>query len=278
MRTKTLEPTAIEYPDSDGQPMAENTKQYRWIVTIKEGIDSVFRDDALVFVAADLFWYPVEGDPTIRVAPDTLVVFGRPKGDRSSYLQWQEGGIAPQVVFEVLSPGNRPGEMRQKLEFYDQYGVEEYYLYDPDANELRGWTREGGGLRELEETRGWLSPRLGIRFDWSEDGLALVRPDGRVFETFEELDRRAEAERRRADGERRRAEAERQRAEAEQRRAEAERERAEVEQRRAEAERLNAQAERQRAEVEQRRAEAERQRAERLAAQLRALGIDPNTI
>jgi Uma2 family endonuclease len=36
------------------------------------------------------------------------------------------------VVFEILSPGNRLAEMMAKFEFYDRYGVEEYYIYDPD--------------------------------------------------------------------------------------------------------------------------------------------------
>lgn len=35
----------IEYPDSDGLPMADNTKQFRWIVTIKEGLELQFKDD-----------------------------------------------------------------------------------------------------------------------------------------------------------------------------------------------------------------------------------------
>src|SRR4051812_16027135 len=111
----TPKQSGIIYPESDGQPIAENTVQFRWIVTIKEGLDSLFRDRADVFVAGDLFWYPVEGKPKIRVAPDMMVVLGRPKGDRRSYLQWEEGGIPPQVVFEVLSPGNRTWEMEQKL-------------------------------------------------------------------------------------------------------------------------------------------------------------------
>ncbi len=49
--------------------MAENTKQYRWIVKIKEGIESLFADDANVFVAADLFWYPVEKKNMTKTAP-----------------------------------------------------------------------------------------------------------------------------------------------------------------------------------------------------------------
>ncbi len=81
----------IVYPDSDGQPMAENTLQYDWIVKITGGLRLLFANDPDVFVAGDLFWYPVEGRPDIRVAPDTLVVFGRPRGHRGSYRQWEEG-------------------------------------------------------------------------------------------------------------------------------------------------------------------------------------------
>jgi Uma2 family endonuclease len=97
-----------------------------------------------VFVAGSLFWYPVEGNPGIVQAPDVMVVFGRPPGYRSSYKQWEEGGIPPQVVFEVLSPCNTRDEMAAKLRFYQQYGVEEYYLIDPHKNTAMGWVRNNG--------------------------------------------------------------------------------------------------------------------------------------
>ena len=67
-----------------------------------------------------------------------MVAFGRPKGYRGSYKQWEESGIAPQAVFEILSPNNRVPEMERKFRFYEQYGVEEYYIYDPDEVELFG--------------------------------------------------------------------------------------------------------------------------------------------
>ncbi len=177
----------IVYPETDGEPMAENTLQFQWIVTIKEGLEAVFLDQPDVFVAGDLFWYPVEGDPTTRTAPDTLVVFGRPKGHRSSYLQWQEGGIAPKVVVEVLSPGNRVNEMLRKFQFYERYGVEEYYIYGPDKLELFGWLRRGEVLEEIPQMNGWTSPLLGVRFDLSQDELTITGPDGRRFLTFGEL-------------------------------------------------------------------------------------------
>ncbi len=136
----------IIYPDSDGQPTADNTRQFRWIMLVKENLEILFADNPQVFVAGDLLWYPVEGHPEIRVAPDAMVVFGRPKGDRGSYRQWEEDNIAPQVVFEILSPENSSQVMTSKLEFYDRYGVEEYYIYDPDENKLTGFQRNNKNL------------------------------------------------------------------------------------------------------------------------------------
>jgi Uma2 family endonuclease len=121
---ETPPPGAIIYPESDGLPMSDNTRQLRWMVTLYGNIAALFRDRADVFVSGNLLWYPVEGRPDIRCAPDVLVAFGRPKGDRGSYKQWEEGGVAPAVVFDVLSPSNRPAEMNDKLAFYDGHGAE----------------------------------------------------------------------------------------------------------------------------------------------------------
>lgn len=189
----------ITYPTSDGRPMADNTVQFRWIVTIKEGLEALFADDPDVFVAGDLLWYPVERDNRTSTAPDAMVVFGRPKGDRGAYLQWQEDDVPPQVVFEILSPNNTVAEMVRKFQFYQDYGVEEYYLYDPDGGELSGWIREGDTLEEIETMDGWVSPRLGVRFALEEGLLRLYRPDGERFLTYVELMEERDRERRRAE-------------------------------------------------------------------------------
>lgn len=204
---------AIIYPDSDGQPMADNTLQFEYIVTIKGGLDAQFRDDDNVFVAGDLLWYPVEGHPEIRQAPDVFVAFGRPKGYRGSYMQWVEGGIAPQVVFEILSPGNRYGKMVRKFQFYERYGVEEYYIYDPDRGDLEGWIRTNGALEQIPEMQGWVSPRLRVRFELSDDKLHLYGPDGRRFLTFVELAAQRDQEQREREQAQRQADERGQRAE-----------------------------------------------------------------
>ncbi len=180
----------ITYPESDGQPMADNSKQFRWITTIEGNLEILFEQEPDVFIAGDMFWYPVEGNNRLRVAPDVMVVFGRPKGDRGAYLQWREGNIPPQVVFEILSPGNTAREMANKLDFYDTYGVAEYYLYDPDSGRLEGWQRSDGSLRAIDTMAGWVSPRLGVQFDLDGSDLVLLYPDGRRFLTFLELNQR----------------------------------------------------------------------------------------
>lgn len=253
----TAKPEII-YPERDGKPLSDNTKQFRWIALIKWNIEAIFMYNPQVFIAADLLWYPKEGDPTTRIAPDTMVVFGRPKGDRGSYLQWKEGNITPQVVFEILSPGNTKTEMRGKLNFYNTYGVEEYYIYDPDNLTLEGYIREGSELKRIPEPPlyGWVSPRLGISFELdprTDEEMRVYRPDGTLFASFTEVLLQKEL--------------------AEQR-AEKEHQRAEQEYQRAEFERGRVQQERQRTEQERQRAEQEYQRAERLLAKLRALNIE----
>ncbi len=196
----------ILYPDCDGNPMSDNTEQFRWIVSTQQNIAWLLADDPNTFIAGDLLWYPVEGYPKIRTAPDVLVAFGRPKGKRGSYQQWKENNIPPQVVFEILSPGNTKAEMNRKLLFYDRYGVEEYYLYDPDTNQLTGWLRVDGFLDLLDPIANWISPRLGIRFDLSGAELQIYRPDGQPFLSYEELAQQAEQDRQQAVQERQRAE------------------------------------------------------------------------
>jgi Uma2 family endonuclease len=196
----------IVYPDSDGKPMAENTKQLRWIFVLAGNLAALFRDVADVFVAGDLFWYAVEGEPQQRQAPDVLVVFGRPKGDRGSYKQWEEGGVPMTVVFEVLSPGNTYREMADKFAFYEEHGVEEYYVYDPDSNHLQVYLHRGDVLARVRNLANFVSPRLGIRFDLSGPEMVVYRPDGQPFLTFEQLRAEYERERQQAEQARERAE------------------------------------------------------------------------
>ncbi len=192
-----LIPPVIDYPSTDGKPLADNTIQFGLISTVHGALDALLPD---AFVAADLLWYPVEGDNKCKRAPDVMVVFGRPKGDRRSYLQWKEGNIAPQVVFEIASDSNSVEELEgDKLRFYQKYGVEEYYLHDPERHTLKGWLRQGDKLKPIAQMLGWISPRLGVRFELVEGLLQLYRPDGEKCATYTEMVEQKRRERERAE-------------------------------------------------------------------------------
>ena len=249
MSTAIAEPEIV-YSDSDGQPMADNTLQWEWIVLVKENLEFLFADDPNVFVAGDNLIYPLEGKPAICVAPDVYVAFGRPKGHRGSYKVWKEDGIFPQVVFEVLSPNNTKDEMKRKLAFYEKHGADEYYVLDPDRIRVEGYVRGSKGLVAVREMNGFKSPQLGITFHLRRDDIEVRFPDGNRFMTTVEYTRDA-------------AESRRQLSKAVFR---------------AEQEALRAEKELQRAEEEKRRTEEEKRRADALAAKLRALGIDPDAV
>jgi multidrug efflux pump subunit AcrA (membrane-fusion protein) len=130
--------------------------------------------------------------------------------------------------------------------------VEEYYTYDPDPerNDLTGFLRREQQLEPIDEMNGWVSPRLGIRFDTSGAELRIFAPDGTPFRSHEEIEQARKAER-------------------------AARQQAEQRATQAEQGREQERAARQQAEQER---EQERQRAAQLEARLRELGIDPETM
>jgi Uma2 family endonuclease len=240
-----LKKNEIIYSDCEGQTMSHNTPQFSWIVKIKENLEILFANDRDVFVAGDLLWYPVQGDNTIKRAPNAMAVFGRQKGYRGSYQQWLENNIAPQVVFEILLPGKRLADMAAKLDFYDEYGTEEYYLYDPDRVDFTGWLRQSGRLQGIINISGWVSPRLGVRFELNEE-LEIYTPAGELFLSPLEISQKAEAAL---------LESVRQ-------------------QTRATVAEEQAEQERQQKEIERDRADAAEQKAAAMAAKLKELGIE----
>ncbi|MCC6621423.1 MAG: Uma2 family endonuclease [Deltaproteobacteria bacterium] len=197
------EPPSIVYPDSDGEPMCDNTLQYDWIVLLKSNLDILLPDD---FVGGNILWYPVEGHPETRVGPDVLVAKGRPKGYRGSYIQFREAGVAPTAVFEVLSPSNTLIEMMRKQRFFGVHGAREQIYIDPFNESGFAFVAQGDGIYlEVEDINGWTSPALGIRFALEDGKLRVYRPDGAPFLSPAELAARAEQQSARAEQESARA-------------------------------------------------------------------------
>ncbi len=225
-----------------------------------------------ICVATDLNLYYDPQHTAWYKRPDWFAVLGVPKfyqGDelRYSYVIWQEQ-IVPFIIVEILSEGTESEDLGQtvrdikqpptKWYVYEQILHIPYYIvFSRDPNRLRVFHWQAGRYQAVTPSEGkvWLPQiQLGIGL-WSGNYQGLERQWLRWYDAqYQWIPTPVEREQRRTEQERQRAEQEHQRAEQEHQRAEQER---------------------QRAEQERQRAEQERQRAEQLAAQLRALGIEP---
>ena len=182
MSMSTVKPTALDdviYPDSDGEPMAENFLQSIVIRTLVYGFERLFggRDDILV--GGDFFWYPIEGKLATVVAADAMVIVDLPRPfdifRNGSYRQWEHGGH-PALAVEVLSPSNTWSEMTRKRLFYDQHGVDEYWVYEPRDGTFEVWVREADRLVAVPNPAGgWISPTTGVHV--RVEGLDLILHD-----------------------------------------------------------------------------------------------------
>ena len=174
---------AVDYPYSDGRPMAESEHQLVPMLYLLTALRAHFRERADVYVGGDMFVYYEEGNPAAVVAPDVFVVVGAPKraeDPRQSYKLWEEPK-GPDFVLEVVSRSTWVTDRDEKPKLYASLGVEEYWLFDPTGEQLvprlRGMRLEGGGYRELAPA----AARGGRRFHSAVLGLDLrVERDGAI--------------------------------------------------------------------------------------------------
>jgi Uma2 family endonuclease len=125
----------IEYPESDGRPMAETDVHRRLMNDLISELEWFFRDNPNVYVSGNLLLYYIEGDPTRRVSLDVFAVKGVGKGDRRIYKLWEEKR-APDVVFEISSRQTWREDLHLKHRLYEQLGVSEYFVFDPEYDYL----------------------------------------------------------------------------------------------------------------------------------------------
>ncbi len=246
--------TDIDYPESDGKPMAESDYQRPYIAYGTEILNIYFADQPNVYVSGNILIYYEEGNPKASVAPDVFVVLNRPKGKRRSYKVWQEDNQYPDFILEITSKSTVSEDQGIKRGLYAFWGVSEYFQYDPSADyldpSLQGYQLIDGNYFPLPATtlpNGNLSITsavLGLELHLEQGELRFYNPV-----TGEKLLTHAEAE--------------------------AARQAAETARQAAEAARQAAEAARQAAEAARQAAE---DKAERLAARLRERGIDPDSV
>ena len=183
MATRTPPHTAVYYPESDGQPMAETDVHRDQMTDLILTLRQYYRSDANVYVSGNLLLYYVEGDPRRSVAPDVFVVQGVPSHRRRIYKLWEEGR-SPDVVFEITSSSTRREDLDTKRGLYERLEVQEYFLFDPLGDYLRprlqGHRLIEGHYEPVEPLAAERLPSevLGLQLRVREDQLRLYDPLG----------------------------------------------------------------------------------------------------
>lgn len=126
----------IEYPETDGEPMGETDAHIDEMIDARTALKHWFRDRRDAYVAGNLLIYYEEGNPAARFAPDVFVILGVPKRKRRVYKLWEEKR-PPSFVLEVTSRGTRLADKGSKMELCAELGVEDYFLFDPEADYLK---------------------------------------------------------------------------------------------------------------------------------------------
>ena len=152
MASSQLAPARIDYPSSDGKPIAESDFQRTHLTYAVERLRLHFRHRDDVYVSGNLLIYYEEGNVKARVAPDVFVVLGAANVDRPSYRVWEEPK-GPDFVLEITSQATYREDQGKKRRLYRALGVREYWQYDPTNDylepPLQGLELIGGEYRRL---------------------------------------------------------------------------------------------------------------------------------
>ena len=188
-------PDVVEYPTRDGRPVAETDLHYLRLAGVAYGLRKFLGDRDDVYVGSNLLVFDEPGNTRRHLSPDIFVAFGVASGSRDLYKIWEEK--PPAFVLEITSKSTRHEDERTKRRRYAQWGVAEYFLYDPREEwvkpALTGLELHDGRYRRMQECllpngrRGFQSHTLGL-YLWLDDAvLRLYDPmTGRDLPTPEE--------------------------------------------------------------------------------------------
>jgi Uma2 family endonuclease len=199
----------VYYPEEREDDMGETSYHISLITDFLSILKLFFKQREDIFLSANMNIYYEKGNPHRWLAPDLLIAFGVPNVERSSYLLFREK-VFPQVIFEIASEKTWRNDVLEKLDFYSDYGAEEYYIFDPEFAHLpaplMAFHRQGEKLirQEIADDKVF-SLRLGLEIIRKGNTFRFFNPQTNEFlrtleESENELERlKAEIERLKAE-------------------------------------------------------------------------------
>jgi Uma2 family endonuclease len=133
---------------------APNTRHQAVIINLARLVAPVVHDRRL----GQLFVSPVDVvlSPTSIVQPDLVFV----STARASIITRPNIQGAPDLAIEVLSKGTRRTDEHVKRKLYEQFGVQEYWVVDPDLQTVKVYRLTASGYANAAELSGHANARL----------------------------------------------------------------------------------------------------------------------
>ncbi|MFB2977636.1 Uma2 family endonuclease [Microseira sp. BLCC-F43] len=271
---KELEPTQdiqedVIFPPGDlysDEPPVESELHLRQIILLLKCLEWLWRDRNDFYAAGNLtiYYSPNQLKSEFFRGPDFFVVLDTERKTRKSWVVWEEDGKYPNVIVEIMSPSTAETDKYfKKKKYQNTFRTYDYFWFDPYRLEFAGFHLVDGKYQPLEpNSQGHLwSQQLGLSIGIHQGLLRFFTPEGQLVPTPEET-----------------AEFERQQKELAEATAASERQQKELAKATAASERQQKELAEQTAASERQQKELAQEKAEKLAAKLRELNIDPDTI
>nr|WP_230840148.1 Uma2 family endonuclease [Gloeobacter morelensis] len=208
-------PAEIALPPADlwsDEPPMESDRHRKQMDLLIRSLESGWQSRQDFYATGNLTIYfsPHQSKSEDFRGPDFFVVLGTERRDRRSWIVWHEDGKYPNVIVELLSASTAAIDRGLKKQIYqDTFRTPDYFWFDPEGTEFRGFHLVDGRYEELspdERGRFW-SRQLELYLGVYEGWLRFFTPDGQLVLLAEEQEKqRADQEGQRADAAQRRAE------------------------------------------------------------------------
>lgn len=181
---------------SDEPPLETDLHRLQMTLLI-QCLEWVWRDRNDFYASGNLtiYYSPRQRKSEQFRGPDFFVVLGTERKSRKSWVVWQEEGKYPNVIVEILSPATADTDKGLKKQIYqDIFRTPDYFWFDPESLELKGFQLVGGRYQELQPNeRGWLwSQQLELYLGVYESKLRLFTAQGELIPTPQEVAQQAE--------------------------------------------------------------------------------------
>jgi Uma2 family endonuclease len=162
------------------RPMAETDIHRDQIYYLIESLKIYFNHLEDVYVSGNNLVYYEQDSERKVFSPDVMICFDVSNKTRHTYKLWEEK-VFPQIIFEVSSRLTWSEDLNRKWLLYQQFGVKEYYVFDPEYDYLPeplvAYRSMNGELRHVPVKNDRIfSDELGLDVVNTGEGLRFFNP------------------------------------------------------------------------------------------------------